>query len=178
MAVDQLGEHRPMKSVIRIRLSTMLLLVAVIGMLIPFFVLRLTQARLRAEIKPYRSPVAEGVVELLERPVPLTYKDGAPLEAFLKDLKACSNGQPKLPTGIPIYVDPIGLSESKQTMASPVRRPAPDRNLTLRAHLNLVLKPLGLGFTIRDRFLMITSDEDANGQPEDDPYLGYRDVLR
>ena len=42
----------------------------------------------------------------------------------------------------------------------------------------LALKPLGLDFTISDGFLMITSEEAVDERPDDDPYLGYHDVLR
>jgi hypothetical protein len=62
-------------------------------------------------------------------------------------------------------------------MTSTVRRPPSDQNLTLGEHLKLVLRPLGLDFTIRDGFLMITSEESVDESSDDDPYLGYRDVF-
>ena len=61
-------------------------------------------------------------------------------------------------------------------MSSPVKKPPGADQLTLREHLKRVLKPLGLGFTIKSGFLMITSDE-AVDEEIDDPYLGFRDVL-
>ena len=114
----------------------------------------------------------------MNRPLALTYPDDASLEQLLKDIKFHSTGQPKLPAGIPIYVDPIGLSEADKTMTSTVKRPPPDQNLTLREHLRRVLKTLGLDFTIRDGFLMITSQEALDERSDDDPYLGFSDVLR
>ena len=83
----------------------------------------------------FRDTVAEGVVDILDRPLALPYADGAPLEQFLRTVKASSTGQPKLPAGIPIYVDPIGLSEAEKTMTSTVKKPAEDQKLTLREHL-------------------------------------------
>ena len=50
-------------------------------------------------------------------------------------------------------------------MQSTVRRPASDQTLTLREHLKLVLKPLGLAFTMREGFLMITSEESLDERP-------------
>ena len=162
----------------RIRLSTMLLLVVVLALLVRFFISRQREAQLQLEISPYRNPRAEGIVEVMNRPLALTYPDGASLEQLLKDIKFHSTGQPKLPAGIPIYVDPIGLSEADKTMASTVRKQPPDQKLTLREHLKRVLKPLGLDFTIRDGFLMITSQEALDERSDDDPYLGFSDVLR
>jgi hypothetical protein len=168
-----------MRSAVRIRLGTMLLIVVVLAMLVRLFILNRREAKLQAELSAHRNPVAEGIADLMNRPLALTYPDGAPLEQFLKDIKMCSVGQPKLLTaGIPIYVDPIGLSEADKTMTSTVRRPPSDQKLTLGEHLKLALKPLGLDFTIRDGFLMITSQESVDESPDDDPYLGYRDVLR
>ena len=168
-----------MSSAVRIRLSTLLLIVVVLALLVRFFLLKLSEAKLQAEVAPYRNTAAEGVSDLMNRPLALNYLDGASLEQFLKDIKRCSQSQPKLKmTGIPIYVDPIGLSEADKTMTSTVKRPPSDEQLTLREHLKQVLKPLGLDCTIRDGFLMITSAESLDERSDDDPYLGYRDVLQ
>jgi hypothetical protein len=167
-----------MTSVVRIRLSTMILLVVVVALLIRLFILKQSEAKLSGELLRYRNPVAEGLAEILDRPLVLTYPDGAPLEQFLKDIKLRSTGQPKLASGIPIYVDPIGLSEAEKTMSSVIKKPPVDDKLTLREHLKRVLKPLGLGFMMRSGFLMITSQEAVDEQADDDPYLGFRDVLQ
>lgn len=156
----------------------MLLIVVILGMVSFLFILKRSETQVKAEISLYRDDVAEGVVDLMDRPLALTYADGEPLEQFLKDIKRCSTGQPKLPAGIPIYVDPIGLSEADKSMVSTVKRPPSDQRLTLREQLDRVLKPLGLEFVVREGFLMITSEEDRDKWPDDDPYLGYRDVLR
>jgi hypothetical protein len=162
----------------RIRLSTMLLFVVVLALLVRLFILRQREAQLQLEISPYRNPRAEGIVDVMNRPLALTYPDDASLEQVLKDIKLRSTGQPKIPAGIPIYVDPIGLSEADKTMTSTIKRPPSDQKLTLREHLKRVLEPLGLDFTIKDGFLMITSQEAVDERSEDDPYLGFSDVLR
>jgi hypothetical protein len=167
-----------MKMARRIRLSTLLLVVVVLALVFGLVVQKRRERQLQATLLPYRDLVAEGVLEALDRPFALTNPDGATLEQALKDIKLRSTGQPKLPRGIPIYVDPIGLSQAAKTMQSTIKRPPPDENLTLREHLERMLKPLGLGFFARDGFLTITSDEAVDVPLNEDPYHGYRDVLR
>ena len=166
-----------MRSVLRFRLSTMILLVLALALLFRFVNLKQSQATLMADLSRYRNPVAEGVAESLDRLLLLSYQDGAPLDQFLRQIRLRSTGQPNLPFGIPIYVDPIGLSEAEKTMASVVTKPPADDKLTLREHLKRALKPLGLDFTIKDGFLMITSEESLDEEIHD-PYLGFRDVLQ
>jgi hypothetical protein len=155
----------------------MLLLVLVLSLLLSLLILKESETRLRADLARYRNPASEAIADLIDRPLALAYPDGASLAQFLKGIRLRSTGQPRLATGIPIYVDPIGLSETEQTMASVVKKPPADRTLTLREHLTRVLKPLGLGFVIKDGFLMITSEESLD-EEIDDPYLGFRDVLQ
>jgi hypothetical protein len=164
---------------LRIRLGTLLLVVVVLALLVRLFILKRSETQLQTELLPLRNMIAEGVADAMNRPFALTYPDGAPLEQVLRDIKKASATQPKLsPAGIPIYVDPIGLSEADQTMKSTVKRPTSDQKLTLREHLKQALKPLGLACTVSVGFLMITSEESLDERPDDDPYLGFHDVLR
>ena len=167
-----------MKSTRRIRLSTMLLLMVVLALVFGLFVQKRRELELQATILPYRDQVTEGILAVLDRPLALTYRDGATLEQVLKNLKLRSAGQPKLPTGMPIYVDPIGLSEAEKSMSSTIKSPRPADSLALREHLHRILKPLGLDFEVRSGFLIITSEESVVDEVEQDPYLGYADVLR
>ena len=101
----------------------------------------------------------------------------------LKAVKAQTAGNPKLPkpwSGIPIYVDPIGLQEAERSMNSTVERPPSADSLALGEHLRRVLEPLGLGYEVKAGFLMISSKESFDVPIGDDvdPYLQYRDVLR
>jgi hypothetical protein len=167
-----------MKSALRIRLSTMLLLVLLAAVAFRLVVLKRNEARLMADLSVYRNTQSEAVADLVDQPLALTYPNQATLAVFLTDIKRNSAGGTRLPAGIAIYVDPIGLSEAKKTMASTVEKPSTDEKLTLREHLKRVLKPLGLGFMIKSGFLMITSEEAVDDPADDDPYFGYRDVLR
>jgi hypothetical protein len=166
-----------------IRLSTFLLLVLVIALLIGLYAQHLREARLQDAISVYRKYETEGIIEALERPIAVPYPDDAPLDEVLKEIKKQTTKHPKLPkipTGLPIYVDPIGLQEAERSTNSPVRRPPAADALPLGAHLRRILEPLGLGYVVKDGFLMITS-KDPLDDPIGaymDPYLQYRDVLR
>jgi hypothetical protein len=158
------------------RLSTLLLLLVVFAFLFGLFLQKRRERELQAALLPYRDQTAEAIFTTLDQALALTYPDGAPLQDALKNIRLLSTG-PRLPAGIPIYVDPYGLATAHQTMKSPVKKPR-NQNLTLRKHLSEILKSLGLAFTIRGRILMITTENVVTLDPEDDPYLGFRDVLQ
>jgi hypothetical protein len=166
-----------------IRLSTFLLVILVIALLIALYAQRLREAHLQDELSIYRHYRTEGIVDALDQPIALTYADGAALDAVLKDIKMRTTKNPslpKVPAGIPLYVDPIGLQEAERSLSSTVKRPSPADTLTLGEHLRRVLDPLGLGYQVQDGFLMITSKEEVDVPVDEDvdPYLRYRDVLR
>jgi hypothetical protein len=163
----------------QIRLRTLLLLILVLAIALELYLVKRRQAQTLAAIAFYRQPSTEGIYDALDQQIALTYPDGAPLEDVLKEMKRRTTGK-KLPSGIPIYVNPIGLQEANVTMASPVRRPAPGNPPTISEHLRRVLKPLGLSYEVKDGFLMITSteSEDAPIGGGEDPYVKFRDVLR
>jgi hypothetical protein len=169
-----------MKITQRIRLRTLLLWMIVIALIVGLYTQRRRTAELRATLSLYRDPITEGIFDVLDQPIALTYADGAHLEQVLKEIKQRSTGLPKLKAGIPIYVDPIGLQEAEKSMTSPVRRPSPVNRLTLGEQLRSLLGPLGLGYVVKDGFLMVTSSESLDMETGDaiDPYLQYRDVLR
>lgn len=109
-----------------IRLSTFLLLTLVAGLLIAIYVQRIREARLRDAIAIYRNPQTEAILDALDQPITLTYDDDAPLDLVLKEFKLRTTKNPKLPgipTGIPIYVDPIGLQEAEVSLNAAVKRP-------------------------------------------------------
>jgi hypothetical protein len=167
-----------------IRLSTFLLLTLVAGLLIAIYVQRIREARLRDAISIYRNPQTEAILDALDQPIALTYDDDAPLDLVLKEFRMRTTKNPKLPgipTGIPIYVDPIGLQEAERSLHATVKRPPSADTLAIGEHLRRVLEPLGLGYDVRDGFLMITSKESLDvpvGGGDFDPYVRYRDVLR
>lgn len=165
----------------RIRLSTLLLLIMIVALGFGLFVQWRREEQLQATLATYRDTRQEGIFDLLVGPIPLSYPDGAPLDVVLKEIKLQTAGpSAKLPTGIPIYVDPLGLQEAQRTLSSPVKRPSTSEKLSLAEHLRRVLDPLGLAYVVKDGFLMITSKESVDEPLGDDvdPYPQYRDVLR
>ena len=158
-----------------VRLSTFLLLVLAVALMVSLVIQGVRERQLRDAIAVYRQPQAEAILEIVARPMSLAYQDGAPLDAFLKEIKRASSGSSGL-RGVPIYVDPLGLQEAETSLNSTVRRPPSAEALPLLEHIRRVLEPLRLGCTVKDGFLLITSKESVDESPE--PYILYRDVLR
>jgi hypothetical protein len=155
----------------------------VVALLIGLYAQRLREAQIRDALSTYRNVRQEGIIDALEESIALTYADGAPLDDVLKDIKMQTTKNPKLPklpTGIPIYVDPIGLQEAERSLNSTVKRPSSADTLALGDHLRRILEPLGLGYVVKDGYMMITTNDsiDLPIGDEVDPYLLYRDVLR
>jgi hypothetical protein len=164
----------------RIRISTLLLLMLVLALFFALYVQKRQEAQLLASLSLYRDPRTEAILDALDQRFPLTYADEIPLEDILKETKRLSNGRPKLASGIPIYVDPIGLQEVEKSMTSTVKRPPLADKLSLGEHLRIALDPLGLAYVVKDGCLMITSKESLDKEMGDaiDPYRMYRDVLQ
>jgi DNA-directed RNA polymerase specialized sigma24 family protein len=115
---------------------------------------RITIAGLSAAISVTdKNPKNLELNKRLERPVTLSFPTETPLEHVLKQIKDASKGQDG--KRIPIYVDPLGLSEADKTMQSTVVIDLED--VPLRISLRLVLKQLGLAYCIRDGVLIISS---------------------
>ncbi len=151
--------------------------------MIALYAQRVREARLRDALSTYRNFRQEGMYDALGEPVALTYPDGAPLDQVLKDIrmKTTKNPKmPKIPTGIPIYVDPIGLQEAEVSLNSTVKRPPSADALPFGEHLTACPRAAGIGIHVKDGYLMITSKDSIDVPVGDDadPYLQYRDVLR
>jgi hypothetical protein len=174
------GTLRRLRLLRRIRLNTLLFLIVILALLFGWFVQKRREAQLWSALALYRDARAEGIYDVLAESMALGYPEGAPLDEVLKLIKQGSTGQPKLPAGIPIYVDPLGLQEAGKNLEAPVKRPESADHLTLGEHLRRILGPLGLGYEVKSGFLMITSKEslDVPGGDKLHPYLQYRDVLR
>ena len=90
----------------------------------------------------------------------MSFANETPLEDVLKYIKSATQGPND--TGIPIYVDPVGLQEAEKTMTSPVTLDL--EGVPLKTTLRLLLKQLGLTYTVKDGLLTITS-ESSEDQP-------------
>mgnify|MGYP006933309290 CR=1 FL=1 len=119
----------------------------------PDFQMRVQIARISAQLTMIDDPANAEVSNALDQKITLSFPGEAPWEEVLKQIKAeakTSSGKP-----IPIYVDPISLSEAEKTMTSPVTIDLAD--VPLRHSLRLVLKQLGLAYCVRDGVLIISS---------------------
>jgi hypothetical protein len=107
-----------------------------------------------------RDPKTKSILAKLEEPISMSFANETPLEDVLKYIKSATQGPND--TGIPIYVDPVGLNEAEKTMTSPVTLDL--EGVPLKTTLRLLLKQLGLTYTVKDGLLTITS-ESSEDQP-------------
>lgn len=112
-----------------------------------------------------RTAKTKAVLTTLERRLDLKLEQ-APLEDVLISIKTATQGEGD--TGLPIYIDPVGLQEAEVTMRSPTSIDA--KAEPLKTALRKALKPLHLVYGVKDGLLTITSEfsEDAPLEPEGD----------
>ena len=94
--------------------------------------------------------------EALKQPVPMRFNEETPFEDVVKSIREATRAADG--KGIPIYVDPIGLSEADKTMSSTVRNIELE-GVPLRAGLRVCLDQLDLACRVKDGLLLITSRE-------------------
>jgi hypothetical protein len=120
------------------------------------------------------APVAQGlfppnarILEALDQPIPMQFPD----ETSLRDLLAHIKQATATPTssGIPIYVDPVGLQEAERSLNSTVEIDL--EGVPLRTTLRLCLKQLGLMYEVEHGYLRITSEDEHSSPVLDDPNL-------
>jgi hypothetical protein len=110
-----------------------------------------------------RDDKTKKIIEKLDEPISMSFNEETPLEEVLKYVKTATTTATY--SGIPIYVDPIGLNEADKTMSSTVRN-LDLEGVPLKVTLKLLLKQLDLTYTIKDGFLMITSKDSEDQQTE------------
>lgn len=108
----------------------------------------------------------------LEKQVSMPFANETSIEDILKYIKTVTS-RPGLEGGIPIYVDPIGLSESEKTMASTVTLDV--EGVPLRKTLKLILSQLDMTYIVKDGLLTITS-KDSDGPRSWEPTPEFRRV--
>lgn len=99
---------------------------------------------------------SHAVLAALDKPWPKTLDElkTPTLEALLKAIKVATES-PELPTGIPIYVDPVGLQEVRGTMLSVIANMGGGNSV--KADFSQGLQFLGLAYTVRDGMVVISS---------------------
>jgi hypothetical protein len=116
-----------------------------------------------------RSPYLENarIRDWLERPIPMRFPDETPLDDVLKYIKQATTTPGY--SGIPIYVDPIGLQEAERSLNSTVQIDL--EGVALRETLGLCLKQLGLTYGVKEGRLRITSQDEEPEVDLEDPFL-------
>ncbi len=109
-----------------------------------------------------RDDRTKSILAKLDQPIAMSFPNETPLEDVLKYIKTAT--QDANDTGIPIYVDPLGMQEADKTLTSPVSIDL--EGVPLKRTLRLLLKQLGLTYTVKDGYLMITSETSEDQQTE------------
>ncbi len=102
--------------------------------------------------------LSAAVRKRLDDVVSMNFPNETPLEDVLKYIKSStSKDKGGLAKGIPIYLDPIGLSEAEKTPASVISLDL--EGVPLRTTLRLALDQLGLMYKVHDGVLIISTPE-------------------
>jgi hypothetical protein len=99
------------------------------------------------------SPQTKAILATLAESIPMEYANETPLDDVLKDITQATT-TPSF-EGIPIFVDPLGLQEAKRSLTSIVSIDLD--GVPLKITLKLMLKQLGLAYTVKDGLLIIKS---------------------
>jgi hypothetical protein len=103
------------------------------------------------------------ILAKLDEPLPMPFPQDTPLEDVLKYITNATKS-PALPGGIPIYLDPAGLTEAEHTALSPVSINLD--GVPLRKTLHLLLDQLDLSYYVQDGVLTITAANALNVWPD------------
>ena len=101
-----------------------------------------------------KDPKSRLILAKLDEPFSMSFAEETPLEDVLKYVQQATTSNTY--SGIPIYVDPVGLQEAEKTLTSTVRNMDLE-GVPLRRTLQLLLKQLDLVYFVEDGILYITS---------------------
>lgn len=121
------------------------------------------------------SAAAARIWAALDNPIDVPFPHETPLEDVLRYLKEATASDSHK-AGIPIYVDPIGLTESDQTLTSPVVLDL--EGIPLRTALGLMLRQLDLTYEVHPEGILIITSALSADNPITDPSLRILDELR
>jgi RNA polymerase sigma factor (sigma-70 family) len=105
-----------------------------------------------------KDPRSLKILEKLEEPISMSFATETALDDVLKYIKQATT-TPKY-SGIPIYVDPLGLQEAERSLNSTVTMDL--EGIPLRRTLQLMLTQLGLAYFVEDGILVVTAEDSAN----------------
>ena len=103
-----------------------------------------------------RDEKTKAILRKLGEPLTMNFNTDTPLSDVLKYIKDATQDEAAgLPSGIPIYIDPIGLQDADKTEADTVKINL--EGIPLKATLRLILRQLSLTYTVKDGLMTITS---------------------
>ncbi len=120
-----------------------------------------------------RSKANAAILSKLDEPLHMSFPSETPFEDVLKYIKQATQGPND--SGIPVYIDPVGLAQAEKTMTSPIVLDLD--GVPLKTTLRLLLKQIGLAYCVKDRLVIISSPEgileelmDAEETPSSDAH--------
>ena len=119
-----------------------------------------------------KKSINKKIFAALDRPIPMHFPNDTPIEEVLNYVRKASAQEPG-GKPLPIYVDPIGLSNSDKTMASTVAIDL--EGVPLRVTLDIVLKQLGLCYFVKSGFIYMTYENADDLSRINDPDGPYAD---
>ncbi len=151
----------------QIRLSDVVLVVALMTLAYVLVVRQKREARLQAALAEYQSQARIKIIECLQKPNRVGWPEGATLADAIECIRRSAT---PLPNGVPVLPDPIGLQQAGKSMDSPVKALPPTAGPLLQDKLRMALEPLGLAFEVKNASIVITSreglDKSADGKSE------------
>jgi general secretion pathway protein D len=99
------------------------------------------------------TPAEKAIREKLVEPVDVAF-DGRQLTQVMQSLSEM--------TGIPIYIDPLGLAAEGLTSDHRITLNLNGQSVSLKSALNLMLEPINMTYVIKDEVLKITSKNTTN----------------
>jgi hypothetical protein len=147
----------------RARLVTATLVLVIVGLTYVLVAKQRKEVRLRAALALFENRAHEWIYYDLNDSssfvTALKWTDQASLEEVIAQIEFITN-RPRfadLRFGLPIHVDPIGLREAGQSLASRVSVRPPTEEVSVQSLLHGILEPMGLAFQVKDGTLTITS---------------------
>lgn len=110
------------------------------------------------------SPDTKATLELLQKPIPMLFRDETPLGELIEYVKKATSKDNKSP-GIEIFPDPTALSEADKLMTSTVRGLELE-GVPLKTTLRHLLQQLDLAYIVKDGILNIYHPEEPADEPE------------
>ena len=107
-----------------------------------------------------KDPRSQKIIAKLEEPISMSFANETPLDDVLKYIKQATTTRTY--SGIPIYVDPVGLQEADRSINSTVQLDL--EGIPLRRTLQLLLTQLGLVYFVEDGIVVITSEDSERGR--------------